>query len=142
MPNMFDYLKWRGDIKLWQSGFCNVDALIMTELAYINHDGIVPENFEDGLVTLSDEVRRYNVLHRGEKLTLGAIVPVELIDLFFAAAATERFSGIGICGYVNLVDDSAVEQFSAMTVKLSVSEPRSRLFQHCSHTCGRSQQRR
>lgn len=119
MPNMFDYLKWRGDIKLWQSGFCNVDALIMTELAYINHDGIVPENFEDGLVTLADEARRYNVLHRGEKLTLGAIVPVELIDLFFAAAATERFSGIGICGYVNLVDDSAVEQFSAMTVKLS-----------------------
>lgn len=118
MPNMFDYLKWRGDIKLWQSGFCNVDALIMTELAYINHDGIVPEKFEDGLVTLADEARRYNVLHRGEKLTLGAIVPVELIDLFFAASTTERFSGIGICGYVNLVDDSAVEQFSAMTVKL------------------------
>ena len=58
MPNMFDYLEWRGDIKLWQSGFNNVDALIMTELAYINHDGIVPENFEDGLVTLAGEAYR------------------------------------------------------------------------------------
>ena len=117
MPNMFDYLKWRGDIKLWQSGFCNVDALIMTELAYINHDGIVPEKFEDGLVTLADEARRYNVLHRGEKLTLGAIVPVELIDLFFAASATERFSGIGICGYVNLVDDSAVFRYDGKALR-------------------------
>ena len=30
MANMFDYLKWRGDLKLWQVGFCDVDALIMT----------------------------------------------------------------------------------------------------------------
>lgn len=118
MPNVFDYLKWRGDLKLWQAGFCDVDALIMTELTYINHDGIVMQDF-GRLVTLSDEVRRYNVMHRGEKLTLGAIVPVQLIDLFFAAAETSRFAEIGVCGYTNIVDDNAVEQFSAMTFKLS-----------------------
>mgnify|MGYP001026242391 FL=1 len=119
MANMFDYLKWRGDLKLWQVGFCDVDALIMTELTYVNHDGIVPSAPDDGLVTISDEVRRYNVLHRGEKLSLGAIVPAEIIDLFFAVGAVGRFADVGLCCYENIVDDNAVEQFSAITAKLT-----------------------
>ncbi len=118
MPNVFDYLKWRGDMKLWQARFCEVDALILTELAYVNHDEIIPSDIAGGLVTVSDEVRRYNALHHGEKVSLGAIVPSEIIDLFFEAAETPRFADVGLCGYVNIVDDDAVEQFSAVTAKL------------------------
>ena len=118
MSDVFDYLKWRGDMKFWQARFCEVDALILTELTYINHDGLVPESYCDGLVTVADEARRYNILHRGEKPSLGAIVPAKIIDLFFAAAEAPRYADIGLCGYVNIVDDDTVEQFSAVTAKL------------------------
>lgn len=119
MPDVFDYLKWRGDLKLWHAPFCAVDALILTELAYMDHAGIVPERFDDGLVTLSDDARRFKELHVNSIPTLGAIVPAKIIDLFYGAAKAPRFSELGLCGYVNIVNDSAVEQFSAYSVKLS-----------------------
>lgn len=118
MSNVFDYLKWRGDLKLWEAPFCDVDALILTELTYIDHDGIVPADF-DKLTTIADEARIYGELHQGKKHTLGAIVPAEIIDLFLQAAVTKRYCALGVCGYCNIIDDSAAVQFAAVTTKLS-----------------------
>lgn len=118
MSNVFDYLKWRGDLKLWMAPFCDVDALILTELTYIDHDGIVPESFGK-LTTIADAARIYGELYRGKKHTLGAIVPAKIIDLYHHAAMTERYCALGMCGYCNIIDDGAALQFSAVTTKLS-----------------------
>ncbi len=118
MSNVFDYLKWRGDLKMWMAPFCDIDALILTELTYIDHDGIVPKKF-DKLTTIADEARIYGELYRDKKHTLGAIVPAKIIDLFVQAAVTERYCALGMCGYCNIIDDSAALQFSAVTTKLS-----------------------
>ncbi len=42
MPNILDYVDWRGDITFDKSPFNDIDNLIFTQLSYINFDGIVP----------------------------------------------------------------------------------------------------
>ena len=45
MPNVFDYLAWRGDLTFAQSPFNEADSLILCRLAYIPFDGIAPASF-------------------------------------------------------------------------------------------------
>ena len=41
--NLFDYLLWRGDIPFSVDPFNEVDNLVLSELAYSDFSGIVPE---------------------------------------------------------------------------------------------------
>ena len=34
MPNVFDYLDWRGDLSIKNDAFNDVDALILSRLSY------------------------------------------------------------------------------------------------------------
>ena len=43
MANMFDYLDWRGDIPMFVDGFNEVDNLILSEIAYVDFEGVLPE---------------------------------------------------------------------------------------------------
>ena len=40
MANIEDYLKWRGDLSFKVNPFNEVDNLILSELAYLNLEGI------------------------------------------------------------------------------------------------------
>ena len=40
MANMLDYIDWRGDITIHQSGINDVDCLIMAQISYMNFDGV------------------------------------------------------------------------------------------------------
>ena len=46
MANLFDYLKWRGDIQMEIDGFNAVDNLIFSELVYVDLEDAVPEAWE------------------------------------------------------------------------------------------------
>ena len=41
MPNIQDYVLWRGDLPVGQVPLCDVDALLLSYLAYMRYDGIV-----------------------------------------------------------------------------------------------------
>ena len=45
MNTIFDYIDWRGDLTFTQSPFNEIDAVIFTQLAYIDFTGIVNSNF-------------------------------------------------------------------------------------------------
>ena len=74
MANMMDYLDWRGDVPFSVDPFNEVDSLVLSEVAYVDFEGIVPrpdeEVQEDHLrragipvVRLADAVKRYWELH-------------------------------------------------------------------------------
>ncbi len=53
MANIEDYIKWRGDLSFQQDPFNNIDNLILSQIAYVDFEGIVPDmEMENGL-TLS-----------------------------------------------------------------------------------------
>ena len=42
MANIMDYLDWRGDLDFTVSPFNEVDNLILSELVYVDFQGIIP----------------------------------------------------------------------------------------------------
>lgn len=116
MANVFDYIKWRGDLGFEQSALNEIDALIFCELSYIFYDGIVPESSADGYVTLREAAEVFFERNAGrDEISLGEIVPKEIVTLLRDAAASRRFSEIPLAHFVNVIDDETVEQFSAIS---------------------------
>lgn len=116
MANVFDYIKWRGDLTFEQSSLNEIDALIFCELSYIFFDGIVPESSEDGFVTIAEAAEIFFERNAGlDEISLGELVPNEIVPLFRMAAASKRYANIPLAHFVNIIDDETVEQFSAIS---------------------------
>ncbi len=117
MANMMDYIDWRGDLDFSEVPICEVDTLILSQIAYVDFENIVSASFNKPIL-LSTAVKSYLRRHRGEPAYVGAIIPKEIIALMSKAAYSERFSRIRVCGYVNIVSDDREMQFSALTFLL------------------------
>ncbi len=116
MANVFDYIRWRGDLTFEQSPLNEIDALIFCELSYIFFDSIVPEDPDEGYVTLTEAAEVFFERNAGlDEIRLGEWVPKEIVPLFRMAASSKRFSEIPIAHFVNVIDDETVEQFSAIS---------------------------
>ena len=59
MANVFDYLKWRGDLNLEQSKFNEIDNLILSRFSYFPFDNIIKEN---EVVTIKELSERFRIL--------------------------------------------------------------------------------
>ena len=60
MPNIMDYLEWRGDLTFVEAPLCEVDNLIFCLLSYVDLDGIVPQSVKEGRITLREAAAEYN----------------------------------------------------------------------------------
>ncbi len=113
MTNVFDYLRWRGDIPFTADPLNEIDALIFCEISYIFFDSIVPA--DSGEITLKTAADLFFEKNKDVKvIKLGEIVPDEIVDLLRLAAESERFSSVVLSDFVNIIDDDAVEQFCAL----------------------------
>ncbi len=115
MANMIDYIRWRGDIPLWQVPLGEVDALILSYLAYMPFDDIVPAALTAPGILLKDAVREVLGRHEVGELPL-AFSPKEDKRLLEAVAESCRFADMNLCGFVHRFDAEREEQFCAMTV--------------------------
>ncbi len=114
MPNVFDYLVWRGDLSFEASPFSEVDNLILSMLSFINYTDIVPADPLGVPVRLSECLRMHREKYpNGEDL--GFIVPEEVSKLFVRAAQSVRFRDIYAAFYKNETDDAEFMQFAAVT---------------------------
>lgn len=113
MPNIIDYMKWRSDIAFSQVGINDIDCLIFSELSYLPFEGVVPSIEEGKYIMLVDAVHKFFNIHKSG-ISVGAIIPDQIIGLFKHAGRTNRFSDVKMWGYVNDVDHSNEKQFSAI----------------------------
>lgn len=118
MANIIDYIAWRGDIPLIQVPLGEVDGLILSYLAYMPFEDIVPGLAVGEMPLLADVaehlVRRYDE----EGIRLSSAVRDSSEDdreLLSALAKSTRFGGLRVCGFVDYYDREGQEQFSAVT---------------------------
>lgn len=113
MPNMIEYLKWRGDILFTELPPNPVDDLIFSTLAYVCYDGIVSEDVRltaplrivaKTLLALPDLADRCRVR--------------EDLEVLEAAAATERFGRLRVSFYRNVFVPEEDTQFAAIAFLL------------------------
>ena len=113
MSDMFDYLKWRGDILFSQLPPNPVDALIFSALSYIRFQDIVPDSpsrwitMEDAAAMLLEEPDAQS--RTRTKLDL---------ELLKAAAQTARFARVRLSFYQDVFIPEEDTQFAAVTYYL------------------------
>lgn len=107
MTNVFDYLKWRGDLTLDKPN--EIDALIFARLSYLPLENIILNNEK---ITISELYKR--------SLNIKNIPYLRKEDrqLFEVLAASSRYKGLYISNVVNKYDIDRVEQFLALTIHL------------------------
>ena len=116
MADLLDYLDWRGDIPFSADPFNEVDNLVLSELAYVDFDGIVPGPALSAVswIDMADASRRYWEVHTEEEIarsnTLFRRAPLLLKKLCSGA----RFGHMRLTGYVNQVSVEKNEQMSAL----------------------------
>ena len=109
--NIFDYIEWRGDLSLDQDGFNDVDALILSVLAYVPFEDIVPTPVDKKGITIAEASA---ALFRTDVMKRPVRTPKDL-ELLAALAGCKRFGGMRLSGYVSEHDGDEEKQFSALT---------------------------
>ena len=116
--NIMDYITMRGDLTFAQSDFNSVDALILSQIAYNNIDGLVSADFKQK-ITLEELAKKFTALKDYEtRCNMGAMINPLTPQLLQAAAKSRRFKKVKVSGFVNKIDEAAIEQFCAITYQL------------------------
>ena len=116
MPNIMDYLDWRGDLPLTVSPFNEVDNYLCSQMGMPDFSMIVPEGGQR--VGLGDTLDRYAALWGERGDNLGVLSSPYVLPLLRRASETVRFRDVTLSHFVNLCDDEQGEQFSAVCVHL------------------------
>ena len=139
MADMRDYLELRGDIRLFERPFNDVDNLVLSTLAYLDLTGIVGGEgaagekpvAADGAV-LAGEKRGITVAEACSELLRRAdgdlspyVRSLASVDERFVRTlgASARFGTARLVDYVDVHDDERALQFSAVTVELDAGVP-------------------
>lgn len=118
MANMLDYLDWRGDITIHQSGINDVDCFIMSQISYMNFDGVVGEkpapSFGEAEITIKQASN--NLFKIREQASEGLLLSDNDTLLLKALAKSRRFCNMKLAAYVNKCDEEEEKQFSAVCI--------------------------
>lgn len=114
MGNLLDYLRWRGDFTLAERPFNVVDNVVLSTLAYVDLEDVAPAPGA-GAISVADAAAAATARGRGRGGDRLTIADARLLD---DLARTARFADAQVSGYVDVVDDVAGMQFSALTVRL------------------------
>ena len=119
--NIFDYLIWRGDLGFRENKVNEIDIAILTQIAILNLDGIVPGIESSESISIADA---YEAFHKDErdKKRIGLIIPNTIIRAFNKIHKTHRFKHIEAMHYIEDISIEKEEQISATTFKISEDE--------------------
>lgn len=118
MANIIDYLDWRGDVSLREDPFNAVDNLVLSWMAYVDLDEIMPKAFGAEPMTIKEAVNRFFTKYDlDEKLNEKSLTRTSAL-LFYKMGECPRFANMRISNYVNYISEELEQQFSAMTIEI------------------------
>ena len=117
VADVYDYLKWRGDVPLVADPFGEVDAMILSMLAYVRLDGIVKDDGEEK--TLREVSEEYFSVHSADEIRADRVFQPKSPLLLEGMLSGERFGNMTVSFYADETDGERDLQFSAVTYRLS-----------------------
>ena len=116
IPDMLDYINWRGDLSFEDSAFNDIDAVILCQILYLNFDGFFKDSGFKDFTKISELAERFiNADDFKTRSDTGVLINKQTVDLLKAAGKSKRFSEIKAAGHISVLDLSMEEQFSAIT---------------------------
>ncbi len=113
MADLFDYLKWRGDLTFSQAPVNPVDTLVFSALSYISFGGRV-ESMPEVPISLQDAAEEFFLLpDHPERCRVK-----NDLALLQAAVETPRFRNVMLLQYRSILIPEEETQFAAITFLL------------------------
>lgn len=123
MASLADYLIWRGDISFDEVPLNVVDALLLSQLSYLDFRGIIGKTECKKECTLAYAAERFWQLHTEEEFKECLSFAVRSSGVLLAEMAkTKRFGNLILQNYVNRNDLTIEEQFIALEIVLNKKE--------------------
>lgn len=119
MGTIFDYLDWRGDIPFAQVPLNPVDALILSTLAYVHFQDLVPQRPGPG-VPLAQAAQAF--LSLPESSTEDRVRCDNDRKLLRALMDAPRFSGLTLTFHQDIFSPQQETQFAALAIRVSQEE--------------------
>ena len=116
MTTILDYLQWRGDLSLLVEPICNADRLLFCIISYLPFNAIIPEDFKNQSMTLSNALQHVEVANT-DKNGKSTLTPNQL-QLLKIMKNCSRYADIPVTGFVNKHDSENESQFSVITFLL------------------------
>ena len=126
MPNIYEYIKWRGDLEFDRDPFNPVDSAIFSALSYLPMDGIVPGPDESGprykdsgCISIEDagklSAEKYKKKPSGFNIDFNI---TNAIGVIRAIKGARRYKDCRLFGFINTIDFKNDKQFSAYCVRI------------------------
>lgn len=117
MANIHEYLIWRGDVPFTVSPFNEVDALVLSELAYTDFHGVLSEEGEQR-ITVEEARRLFWEKHTREEIMAMDSYTKTAPFLMDEMAGKGRFGGTVMAYYYDVIDTNVDVQLAALTFYL------------------------
>lgn len=119
MPNIMDYLDWRGDLTFAQSPFNEVDNLLLSQLVYVDLAGVVPAPETKEKITIAEASHIFFATHDEQKIMERISMTKTAMYVLKKMAESVRYKDALLGGYVNDISIREQSQFSVVCVYLS-----------------------
>lgn len=113
LGNILSYLKWRGDLTFTERPFCEVDNLVLSELAYLDLAGIVPAKEERAQVAIAEAAPAFYQQNRKKICADGPSA-----EFFRMMAESNRYRDVRLFNFIELTEVSTQIDFSALHIDL------------------------
>lgn len=115
MNTIIDYVDWRGDLTLKQSPFNEIDAVIFTQLAYIDFSEIVNSDFSKPIFLKDVAVQIENSENFDQRVNFGPLINSEIVTLLKKTSKSKRFCNTKLCGFISSTDIEQEKQFASIS---------------------------
>ena len=120
MGNLIDYLAWRGDIPFSTLPLNDLDAAILSALAYIDFSRVLTER---DTLPFSSAIKKLKEKEKPHFLALDDPLKEEQYNDFLnAVLESKRFKDLTLHDYVDIHDEKETTQFAAMSFTLEKGE--------------------
>ena len=115
MGNIVDYIDRYGSKSFNETAFNEIDALVLSQLSYVDFSAIVCKFDSDVEISLSEASYQFFNLHDEEEIQKKISIVYKAAMLLKQCAKTKRYKNIKLLKYENNINDKIDKQFSAIT---------------------------
>lgn len=121
MGNITQYIDEYGDYSFEEKAFNDIDALIFSQLSYIDYSAIAGKFDSEITISLKEASTEYFNLYEPEELKKRISIVVKAGKLLAQCAEKKRYGDIQLLKYANNINDKIDKQFSAINFYLNDS---------------------
>ena len=115
MGNLITYVQQFGAQTFEDKSLTDIDVLVLTEIAYLPFDEIVPKSFDvTEAISLNQLGKEFEKIKEKEHENNPFMITSERIELLEVVSKSQRYKDIKVFGFMNDIDDELTKQFAAV----------------------------